>query len=271
MHQPFECALIADAVAASNHAAAALDGVDDAAASALRAALAILSTQTVSGAVSSSTLMGISEQQLEGALAHTSLGEDPFVKTAQSLYAIYVRVRDANKALLSERDELLARLLELQRAQESSEVFYPDCNGSLRFSAGHVEGYAAADAVRHLPCTTLEGLLDKAAEARVLCKQSSSSSSTAAAAAVEEENEFECPERLAQLLANSSEARSTRVCLLYSTDTVGGNSGSPVLNANGELQCVVMYCSVLQCVAVTVAVCRYCEWQQWLARLECRR
>jgi V8-like Glu-specific endopeptidase len=35
-------------------------------------------------------------------------------------------------------------------------------------------------------------------------------------------------------LIRDPEARATRVCVLYSTDTVGGNSGSPVLNAEGE-------------------------------------
>jgi hypothetical protein len=51
------------------------------------------------------------------------------------------QVRDHTKALISERDELLAKLLEHQRAH-SNEPFYPDCNGSLRISAGHCEGYA---------------------------------------------------------------------------------------------------------------------------------
>ncbi len=47
-------------------------------------------------------------------------------------------------------------------------------------------------------------------------------------------SEFECPPRLLERLIRDPEARATRVCVLYSTDTVGGNSGSPVLNAEGE-------------------------------------
>ena len=48
------------------------------------------------------------------------------------------------------------------------------------------------------------------------------------------ENEFACPQRLTDLLVSDPAARATPVCNLYSTDTVGGNSGSPVLNADGE-------------------------------------
>ena len=97
---------------------------------------------------------------------------------------------------------------------------YPDCNGSLRLSAGYMEGYQAADAVEYKPQTTLAGLLDKATEAKLNGKAS---------------NEFECPERLYQMLLSNDEIQTVPVCLLYSTDTVGGNSGSPVMNADGKL------------------------------------
>jgi len=123
------------------------------------------------------------------------------------------------QALLSERDKLLGRLLELQRSS-SSEHFYPDANGTLRLSAGHVEGYEAADAVQHEPITTLAGLIDKHVEAQLSGEQNAA--------------EFACPERLVKACRENPEALKTPVNCLYSTDTVGGNSGSPVLNADGE-------------------------------------
>ena len=52
-----------------------------------------------------------------------------------------LRGADETKALLSERDQLLARLLELQQEHATGESFYPDANGCLRLGAGHVEGY----------------------------------------------------------------------------------------------------------------------------------
>eukprot|EP00548_Thalassiothrix_antarctica_P006868 CAMPEP_0194143502 /NCGR_PEP_ID=MMETSP0152-20130528/12674_1 /TAXON_ID=1049557 /ORGANISM="Thalassiothrix antarctica, Strain L6-D1" /LENGTH=736 /DNA_ID=CAMNT_0038842953 /DNA_START=69 /DNA_END=2279 /DNA_ORIENTATION=- len=151
--------------------------------------------------------------------------QDPFVQCADVLWETYKNERDTSKALLSERDELLAKLLELQRKHASEgETFYPDCNGSLRISAGHVEGYKAADAVQYEPSTTLAGLFDKATEAKLTNNND------------DESNAFSCPDRLYQMLASEEDDISkVPVCMLYSTDTVGGNSGSPVMNADGEL------------------------------------
>ena len=65
------------------------------------------------------------------------------MQAAKATYAAYVTERDQSKALLSERDQLLAKLLELQKAAAPAggEAFYPDANSCLRLSAGHVEGY----------------------------------------------------------------------------------------------------------------------------------
>lgn len=163
---------------------------------------------------------------------NSTILEDPFLQCAAVLWKTYEADRDISKALISERDALFAQLLELQR-KFSDEVIYPDCNGSLRISAGHVQGYQAADAVEHKPTTTLAGLFDKATEAKLtLCDLSQSSPSNTV------KNEFVCPERLYQMLSSGETAATigkVPVCILYSTDTVGGNSGSPVMNADGEL------------------------------------
>ena len=151
--------------------------------------------------------------------------EDPFVKVAACLWPVYKRDRDSSKSLLSERDALLAKLLEYQQ-QSTDEDCYPDCNGSLRISAGFVEGYKAADAIVHTPHTTLSGLLDKATEAKL------------GGDGDYEDSVFHCPERLYKLLEEDTTGKGVQkvpVCLLYSTDTVGGNSGSPVMNQRGEL------------------------------------
>mmetsp|Transcript_4213 Transcript_4213/g.11455 ORF Transcript_4213/g.11455 Transcript_4213/m.11455 type:complete len:779 (+) Transcript_4213:51-2387(+) len=149
----------------------------------------------------------------------TGLMDDPFVQCANILWETYEKNRDRSKALLSERDALFALLLDLQR-QHSGEKMYPDCNGSLRLSAGYMEGYQGADAVEYKPQTTLAGLLDKATEAKLSGSKL---------------GEFSCPERLYDMLVSDSSIQQVPVCLLYSTDTVGGNSGSPVMNADGEL------------------------------------
>ena len=130
------------------------------------------------------------------------------------------------QALLSERDKLLAKLLALQR-EHTSETFYPDANSCLRLSAGHVEGYKASDAVEHTPVTTLAGLLDKHVEAALTL-------GSAEPNPVMPDGEFGMPKRLADLCATDASVASTPVCILYSTDTVGGNSGSPVMDSNGK-------------------------------------
>ena len=152
--------------------------------------------------------------------------EDPFVKVAAALWKVYKRDKDTTKALASERDTLLAKLLEYQQEfGGGDEDTYPDCNGSLRISAGYVQRYQSADAVVHTPHTTLSGLLDKALEAKLGGSGGDEYG----------DSEFFCPDRLLHRLETDGSARDVPVCLLYSTDTVGGNSGSPVMNGKGEL------------------------------------
>ena len=196
---------------------------------------------TIEAMVSASTLGELDGEGLQALVLQTSkdndvvtdndettILKDPFVQCASVLYESYKTERDVSKALISERDALFATLLEYQRKLSEEEVFYPDCNGSLRISAGFVEGYKAADAVVHTPSTTLAGLLDKAVEARL-------GQTTNVDEATAEDLLFGCPERLYQRLLSDEQARNVPVCVLYSTDTVGGNSGSPVMNADGEL------------------------------------
>lgn len=96
----------------------------------------------------------------------------------------------------------------------------PDANGTLRVSLAHVRGYVPRDAVRMEPQTTLSGVVEKHTG----------------------EEPFDVPD---DLLAAAPSAASSRwagpelrdvpVAFLADADTTGGNSGSPVVNARGEL------------------------------------
>ena len=90
-----------------------------------------------------------------------ALANDPAYAVAAALYPAYRADRDDRKRKFSERDQLLAKLLELQEAHAKEEVFYPDANGCLRLSAGHVEGYTAADAVQRLRSSVSSVLLER--------------------------------------------------------------------------------------------------------------
>ena len=73
------------------------------------------------------------------------------------------------------------------------------------------------------------GLVDKHLEAKL------SGAGEAVADLVKGEGgDFDCPQRLVDLCAADTAVAATPCCVCYSTDTVGGNSGSPVLDANGD-------------------------------------
>lgn len=101
--------------------------------------------------------------------------------------------------------------------------FYPDANLTLRISYGAVEGYRYEDAVWHDYVTTIDGIIAKDNP---------------------EIYDYDIPERLRDLYAARDFGRWTAmvdgretvpVCFIASNHTSGGNSGSPILNAHGEL------------------------------------
>ena len=97
---------------------------------------------------------------------------------------------------------------------------YPDANGTKRLTYGFVKGYWPRDAVYYDYYTSTNGVLEKYTG----------------------KDPFDAPEKLLQLIrakdfAPFKDARTDKmhVNFLTNLDTTGGNSGSPVLNANGEL------------------------------------
>lgn len=231
LHPPHEAALLRRAVKAASSVPALGLGADQA--DALHLLAAELEAAPLEDRAAWPSLASLGADELEQALDGGSEGPSPpsatdaALRAAAALHGVYAADRDASKALLSERDQLIAALLEIQQKVASSdEAFYPDANGCLRLSAGHVEGYAAADAVQHTPVTTLSGLVDKHLEASLAGDD--------AVDPVQSKGDFDCPSRLVELCAEDPAAAATPCCILYSTDTVGGNSGSPVLDANGR-------------------------------------
>ena len=103
---------------------------------------------------------------------------------------------------------------------EKDRVHFPDANSSLRLTYGQVKGYHPRDAVYYTYQTTLEGVMEKE----------------------DPDNwEFVVPPRLKALYeakdygAYSNNTNQMPVCFTATTHSTGGNSGSPVLNARGEL------------------------------------
>jgi hypothetical protein len=99
-------------------------------------------------------------------------------------------------------------------------TLYPDANSTMRLTYGTIQDYDPKDAVTYKYYTTLQGVVDKYKPG---------------------DYEFDVPQRLIDLNSKKEYGRygSTKgympVCFLTTNDITGGNSGSPVMNGNGEL------------------------------------
>lgn len=96
---------------------------------------------------------------------------------------------------------------------EPGKVFFPDANLTLRVAYGNVSGYSPSDAIQYDPVSTLKGIIEK-------------------------DNpdifDYNIPQVLRDIYAKGGHDDQP-VCFLATNHTTGGNSGSPVLNADGEL------------------------------------
>lgn len=97
---------------------------------------------------------------------------------------------------------------------------YPDANFTLRLTYGNIKSYNPRDGVHYKYYTTAKGVLEKEDPSN---------------------REFNVPAKLKELIENSDYGKyalpngEMPLCFLTTNDITGGNSGSPVLNENGEL------------------------------------
>ena len=102
---------------------------------------------------------------------------------------------------------------------EKDRIFYPDANLTLRVAYGSVKGYFSKDAVYYTHYTTLKGIMEKDNP---------------------EIYDYNVPAALRELYKTKDYGRYTQngevpVCFIADNHTTGGNSGSPVINADGQL------------------------------------
>lgn len=105
------------------------------------------------------------------------------------------------------------------RQMNSTKFYAPDANFTMRCTYGNVLDYSPADAVRYDHVTTIEGIMQKEDP---------------------KNDEFIVPKKLKELYEKKDYGRyamngTLPVAFLSNTDITGGNSGSPVINGNGEL------------------------------------
>ena len=106
------------------------------------------------------------------------------------------------------------------RTQRIMKDFYPDANLTLRVAYGHIKGYSPADGVYYTPSSTIKGIMEKDNP---------------------EIFDYNIPQRLRDIYATKDYGRwadasgEVPVCFIATNHTTGGNSGSPVINADGDL------------------------------------
>jgi hypothetical protein len=124
---------------------------------------------------------------------------------------------NARAAAFGSKIDRLRLLYQQGMAEMKGITPYPDANSTLRFSYGNVKGYSPREAEFRTPFTTLKGMIEKDTGI----------------------NPFDMPQKLKDLQAAKDfgrfgEGDSVVVNFLSSNDIIGGNSGSPILNGNGE-------------------------------------
>lgn len=108
-------------------------------------------------------------------------------------------------------------ILEFSRPEDR---IFPDANSTLRVTYGKVKGYSPSDAVHYEPITYLEGVMEKY---------------------VPGDYEFDVPEKLRMLYQTkdygiyADKNGKMPVCFIATNHTTGGNSGSPAIDAHGNL------------------------------------
>ena len=139
----------------------------------------------------------------------------------------YVKILDkfrsevipANQAFQTEMTSLLKTYVEGKYVMFSEDKHWPDANSTLRITYGQLEGSCPVDGMCYTEHTTLDGIIAKYNTGNP---------------------DFELLPRMLDLHANKQYGTYAQdgqlwVCFTGSNHTTGGNSGSPVLDANGHL------------------------------------
>lgn len=158
------------------------------------------------------SLYSLSSQELEDL-------DDPFINLAAAMY-------DEDEAARSRQEKFNAEITALRKKYMvalrimSDKAVYPDANSSFRFTYGDVEGYSPRDAVKYAPFTSLGGAVEKDTGI----------------------SPFDLPLKLRELYEARDygnwadpDLEDMPIAFLHTTDITNGNSGSPVLNAYGEM------------------------------------
>jgi len=150
----------------------------------------------------------------------TIIINDPVYKVLLSFSRVY------NDVIITDHDFIVNQINTLYRSylrglqeMDSTRILYPDANFTMRVGYGKIEGYQPSDGIRYGHYTTINGIIEK----------------------IKLSNNYAIPSKILQFYARKdygpwkNEKGELPVCFIASNHTSGGNSGSPVLNAEGHL------------------------------------
>ncbi|HYD92620.1 MAG TPA: S46 family peptidase, partial [Flavobacterium sp.] len=151
----------------------------------------------------------------------SKLNEDRGYKLVKALAEAYInkvnpKYEEINLKIAALQRTYMKAILEL--SPKDARIF-PDANSTLRVTYGKVNGYAPRDAVYYKPVTYLDGVIEKY---------------------VPGDYEFDVPQKLIDLYNRKDYGRygengKMPVCFIGTNHTTGGNSGSPAIDAKGNL------------------------------------
>ncbi|MEA1897157.1 MAG: S46 family peptidase [Bacteroidota bacterium] len=148
------------------------------------------------------------------------IANDPILNIYRSVIDLYAqKVLPEYERLTRDMNKLNRIYMAAQMEFQEDKIFYPDANFTLRLSYGKVKGYAPRDGVFYKHYTTLDGIMEKDNP---------------------EIYDYDVPQKLKELYTTKDYGRFAQgeemhVCFIATNHTTGGNSGSPVLNAEGHL------------------------------------
>jgi hypothetical protein len=144
---------------------------------------------------------------------------DPFIEFAKALYQSYQQLKETRQRREGALSKLSALFVDAKQLFQKKD-FIPDANSTFRLTFGKIKGYSPADALYSSPITTVKGVIEKTTGVEP----------------------YNTPQKLIELYKAKNfgkymhkKLKDVPVALLYNLDTTGGNSGSPLLNANGEI------------------------------------
>lgn len=145
--------------------------------------------------------------------------KDPMLDLAVNAAAEVEKKNAIQKVRNGKLNKLLADFVNVSILFKKTD-FIPDANSTLRLTYGHVKGYTPVDATYMKPTTTLTGLIEKGTKS----------------------GDYYLPDYIRELYKKkefgpwlTKDKKDVPIAFLYDMDTTGGNSGSPIMDENGNL------------------------------------